>query len=513
MKIPPAVALATLWGAAPIAAIATDVDSLPHLVRGRVRLENALWTENALTARFNTSKRVVVADIKGPAVITMIHFALPQSHFGEPKELLNRDLLLRMYWDGEADPSVDAPLVDFFCDPAGIREEVNTAWLNKRRGFNCYFPMPFAKSARVELVYDGPVEPGEALWRLMPCYSYVMYRALDRVTDDSGYFHASWRQEGLLLGQRDYLALDARGRGKFVGWNVTMRLPGRDSYPVDQNEKFYVDGEASPSIEFQGIEDSFGFSWGFPPTECQFPMTGFFRFMKGAMGYRFFGQEAMNYERSLRVEIGFGQNENPMFRQKFSKRGTTMQFSSTVYWYQIEPHATLPPMPPAAERAPAPEEAFWPDGEEPPDPSALRQRGVRLCVLCGRGKGEVAFAEAGYSAKATKGYAFEGWPLPVYHCRAGNDVSEVELAIPKGEAGMVRVFVIDPDNFKGGRHQTVTVAGRTVADVESFVDGRWLETKVPATETAEGKVVVTAKNARQDSNAVLSIIEWVAVGN
>jgi hypothetical protein len=84
----------------------------------------------------------------------MIHFAMPQTL------KLNRDLLLRMYWDGEALPSVEAPLVDFFCDPAGLRESVNTALVNKRRGYNAYFPMPFRRSAKIELVYDGPVAPG-----------------------------------------------------------------------------------------------------------------------------------------------------------------------------------------------------------------------------------------------------------------------------------------------------------------------------------------------------------------
>lgn len=492
--------------------LAADWESLSRLTPGRVRAENALWIENALSARFNNAKRVVVAELDGPAVITMIHFALPQSHFGQPVQLLDRSLLLRMFWDGEPNPSVDVPLVDFFCDPNGLREEVNTALVNKRRGFNAYFPMPFARSARIELVYDGPVEAGEALWRLMPCYSYVMYRELDRVPDDHGYFHASWRQEGLLLGQREYLALDARGRGKFVGWNVTMRLPGRDGYPVDQNEKFYVDGEARASIEFQGIEDSFGFSWGFPPTESQFPLTGFYKFMKGAMGYRFFTQDAISFERSLKVEIGFGTNEDPTFRREFSKRGNTLQFSSTVYWYQTEPHATLPPMPPARERAPAPEEAFWPEKETPPDTGALKDRGVKLEMLCGRSKGEVVFAEPGYAANALEGYTFEGWPLPVYHCRAGNEVTSVEVAVPPGSAGTVRVFVVDPDHFEGGRQQTVEVAGRTVARVENFDEGRWVEAQVTAADTVTGRVTVRARNMRQGSNAVLSVIEWVEAG-
>ena len=160
------------------------IEELPRLTPGKTAAQNALWIENPLSARFNSSKRVVVADIKRPATITMIHFAMPAVL------KLNRDLLLKMYWDGEPSPSVDCPLVDFFCDPAGLREQVNTALVNKRRGFNAYFPMPFRKSARIELVYDGPVEPGEELWRMMPCYSYVMYRAAERIASDAGYFHA-----------------------------------------------------------------------------------------------------------------------------------------------------------------------------------------------------------------------------------------------------------------------------------------------------------------------------------
>ena len=202
------------------AAQSVDVSDLAQLRPGRVRAENALWIENPLSARFNNSRQVVVAELKGPGVITMAHFAMPEAL------KLNRDVLLRAYWDGETSPSVDVPLVDFFCDAAGLREEVNTALVNKRRGFNAYFRMPFLVSARLELVYDGPVPPGQDLWKIMPCYSYILYTTLDRLPPDLGYFHAAWRQEAILLGSNEYLALDARGKGKFIGWNVTVRLPG-----------------------------------------------------------------------------------------------------------------------------------------------------------------------------------------------------------------------------------------------------------------------------------------------
>ncbi|MCX8108529.1 MAG: DUF2961 domain-containing protein [Verrucomicrobiae bacterium] len=481
---------------------------LPSLTHGRVRAENALWIENKLSSRFNTSKSVVVANIKGPAVVTMIHFAMPQSHFAQPPKFLGRELLLRAFWDDEENPSVEVPLVDFFCDPNGLREEVNTALVNKRRGYNAYFLMPFKKSGKIELVYDGPIEPGDELWRIMPCYSYVMYRTMDDIPVDWGYFHASWRQETLLLGLKDYVALEAKGRGKFIGWNITMRLPGRDGYPVDQNEKFYIDGETEPSVEFQGIEDSFGFSWGFPPTESQFPLTGFYRFMKGAMGYRFFVHDAISFHDSLRVVIGFGVNEDPMFKREFSKRGNSLQFSSTVYWYQTEPHLPLPPIPSVEERAPAPEEPFWPDKETFPTEEELRARNVKLHLLCGHDKNEVLFAETGYGARFVRGYKWNGWGLPVSHCRADNEEVQIELTVPPGARGKLRLYVIDPDNFEGGRKQRVSVDGHSV-DLDNFVEGRWIEQHLGTNETGDGIVLIRATNMRKGSNAVISKVEWL----
>lgn len=330
-----------------------QVNDLAQLTPGRTSAENALWTENPLSLQFVSSKRIVVADLKGPGEITMMHFAYAQAQVGKNPKPLSRDLLLRIFWDDESEPSVECPFVDFFCNPDDQSKLVNSAFVNVDRGYNAYFPMPFRKSARVELVYDGPVPPGRELESMMPCYSYVCHRTWEHFPKDTGYFHASWRQESLLLGLKDYVALEAEGKGKFVGWNISIRPLEINDCPVDENEKFYIDGEATPSVEFQGLEDSFGFSWGFPKTDNFFPLTGYFKFLNGSAAYRFFTGDAISFEKSLRIVIGFGEKE-PWFKKKFSAPETITQISSTVYWYQTEPHAKFPPMPPVNEREPAP---------------------------------------------------------------------------------------------------------------------------------------------------------------
>jgi hypothetical protein len=496
-------AAAVLLSCAPARGQAPVPDDLAKLSGAKTRMQNALWIENPVGARFDSSKRVVVGDLQGPAVVTMIHFAMPETL------KLNRDLLLQMTWDGEASPSVNVPLVDFFCDAAGLREPVDTALVNKRRGFNAWFPMPFRSSAKIELVYDGPVEPGKALRKIMPCYSYVLYRPLEKADDDAGTFHAAWRQEALLLGRKEYTALEAKGRGKFIGWNVSIRRPGRGDYPVDANEKFFVDGEADPSIEFQGLEDSFGFSWGFPPTESLFPLTGFYPFLKGAMAYRFFLGDAIRFEKSLRVDIGFGKNEDPFFRREFSKEGNDLQLSSTCYWYQAEPHAEQPPPPPAVERAPAPEDPFWRRAEKLPAAEDLRAKGVKLHMLCGRKDGEVIFAEPGFAAAAVKGFAYTDWDPPVYHCRAGEDEVLIDVTVPRGAAGTLRVYLIDPDEFQGGRKESLRIGGADLGTFEKLKRGKWIERPLTEKDTAEGTVRVRAANAREGANAAISIIQWV----
>jgi hypothetical protein len=334
------------------------LDDLPTLSSTRTEMQNGLWGECPPNRRYTSARKAVVAEIKGPAKITMIHFALPMSL------KCNRDVLLRIYWDGEKEPSVDCPMVDFFCDPAGTQSDICTALVNKRRGWNAYFPMPFRKSARIELVYDGKLPMSNELWAKLPAYSYVMYNSLESVPESTGYFHAYWHQESLLLGKHEYPVLDAKGKGKFVGWNVTIRIPGNPKkpglggYPVDENEKFYIDGEAEPSVEFQGLEDSFGFSWAFPETRSTFPLTGYFPYFTGAGCYRFFTSDAISFQKSLRIAIGFGKIEGA-YNTEFSKPENRLQISSTAYWYQTEPHLPWPALPSAADRAPAPDDASW----------------------------------------------------------------------------------------------------------------------------------------------------------
>jgi hypothetical protein len=482
---------------------------LARVDSGDTKAVNALWHENSLDVQFRSTKNVILADLKGPAEITMIHFAYPQKR--DPVTgSINRDVRLRIFWDGESTPSVDCPLVDFFCDPNGERDCVNTALVNVRQGFNAYFPMPFRKSARVELLYDGPLPAGQELESIMPCYSYVCYHTLKRVPADTGYFCASWRQEELLLGLREYVALQTTGHGKFVGWNVTVRNPYLQHYPVDENEKFFIDGETNASVEFQGLEDSFGFSYGFPPTENMFPLTGYFPFhTNGAAAYRFFKQDAINFRKSLKVTIGFGNTEGG-WKWNYSHSIGTLQFSSTVYWYQVGPRPQLPEMLPPDQRAPEPRRQFWPAGLPYSSPADFEAAGGKLLVGCGLSSAETLYNAPGYSITIDpKIQQWVIWPDPFFYGRMAPRQFEADLNMPKGVSGTLRLYITDPDNYQGGRKETIVVGGDTVGTFENFQQGRWIDVSVSSDKTADGKLPIKIINAREGSNVVLSDIMWI----
>ena len=329
------------------------LEGLAKLTPGRTKAENALWIETPLTAQFKTSKRVVVAVLKGPAEITMVHFAYGQSQVFTPSKRLNRDLLLRIYWDGEASPSVECPLVDFFCDPAGTRDEVNTALVNVRRGFNAYFPMPFRKSAVATVTNEGRKPVGAF-------YSNIDYQLLPAWPEDALYFHAQYRQaspcvpsqRGIhnLDGKDNYVFCETRGRGHLMGVTLGV-IQNADGWFGEGDDMIFVDDETTPVINGTGTEDYFLGSWDFGGRDGA-----------QAFAHRFYGAPliALPERTGGRYCCYRWHGDNPVTFTKYLKhtiehghandRGDN--YFSVGYWYQSAPATDLVPLPPVEERNP-----------------------------------------------------------------------------------------------------------------------------------------------------------------
>jgi hypothetical protein len=78
-----------------------------------------------------------------------------------------RKAVIKFYWDGQDEPSVLAPLGDFFCIgqslPANFQSlpfTVSVRPMDEKKyggtsAVNCYLTMPFGKSARIEVENQG----------------------------------------------------------------------------------------------------------------------------------------------------------------------------------------------------------------------------------------------------------------------------------------------------------------------------------------------------------------------
>lgn len=266
-----------------------------------------------------------IANLDGPGCIDHLWCTLHHPH---KTAMINRKLILRIYFDGSDVPHVEAPLGDFFGVMHGVGAyDINTPHLSVKQysGYNCYFSMPFAQSARIE------VETGEeanhiylqADWR----------RFVDEPLDEPRRFCARWRKENPTRRYgSDYLMLDADGPGDLVGFVYGVRLiDNEDRWSHGGADNIYIDGQGKHPAYLRGIggEDTFGTSYGgahHPPETHLWAGIPYYehedigepRRVQRLVGYRFFDRDPIHFDESIHVRFGCMQNN----------------ICSTVYWYQ-----------------------------------------------------------------------------------------------------------------------------------------------------------------------------------
>jgi len=288
---------------------------------------------------------MVLADLKGPGKIA--HIWMTISH-KDPH--YSRLMTLRIYWDGEKDPSVECPIGDFFGMGHGIDKSLTSIPIrvtSQGRARNCYWPMPFKKSARITVTNESDK-------RCDHLYYYIDWQKHESLPEDIGYFHAMYRQEYPCVAGRNYLIADIVGRGHYVGTiqSVQSSAPG---WYGEGDDFFFIDGEKEPSLRGTGTEDYFCNGWGFEEQSGPFygtPLWEGYKAGNRSTAYRFHVPDPISFEKSLRVEIEHkGSEEHPNGKTDwYVERDDLM--SSVAFWYQVEPHKPWPALPPGPERLP-----------------------------------------------------------------------------------------------------------------------------------------------------------------
>jgi hypothetical protein len=292
---------------------------------------------------------VTIGDIDDPGEIRHVWITVPDST--DEAEHVLRDLVFRAYWDGEAEPSIEVPLGDFFCNGHATRCEVHSEPIvvAPNGGFNCYLPMPF-EEARLTIESQHPVE--------VEGFFYQIDYAVGPQIGDGGRLHAQWRRSNPNSRGEDHVILDdVDGRGHYVGTYLAWTALS-DGWWGEGEVKFYLDGdEEFPTICGTGTEDYVGGAWGFGQSEtyCS-PYLGYPFFENGPderFGevpkhglYRWHIPDPIHFERTIRATvqaIGHG-------REGYRERADDI--ASVAYWYQEEPHEPFDHLPAPIERRP-----------------------------------------------------------------------------------------------------------------------------------------------------------------
>ena len=318
---------------------------------------NADWVE------VKAMSTVTLADIKGAGSIRHVWFTI-----NSPSPFHLRELVLRMYWDGETEPSVEVPIGDFFGTgfeyedlPGGHRGQKYQSWWSlpitvQDRAMNCYFEMPFANGARITLSNDGSQDVPNLYFHV----DYLEYNDTRRVAD-KGRFHAQWKQETThavpetetggknVDGKNNYVFMEAKGKGQYVG--TILNVFGLSTgWWGEGDDMFFIDGEtARATINGTGMEDYFNNAWMFQK-EFNYPFIGYSQqgnrdWTGSHTMYRFHIEDPIYFQKSLRATIEHGHAND---RED--------DYTSVAFWYQTEPHQKLQPLPPVNQRLP---NSYW----------------------------------------------------------------------------------------------------------------------------------------------------------
>jgi len=292
-------------------------------------------------------------DVQGPGCITHIWITC-----NSLEDFYLRKCLLKMYWDGEKEPSVLVPLGDFF----GIGHAITADYAslpmvmapNEGAGLNCYLPMPFSKGARIEVTSENLVTETRL-------YYNIDYETWDQPDDTLGRFHAQWRRQNPCDGiaeppemddhtfqhaganlsdEGNYLILEAQGSGQFIGCNLNIhnlrRSRAGGNWYGEGDEMIFIDDDNEgkrwpPTLNGTGTEDYFNTAWG-PRTYFDSPFFGLTLpggedFSGFISWYRWHIPDPVRFSRSIRISIEHGHANR-----------RSDDYASTAYWYQLEPH-------------------------------------------------------------------------------------------------------------------------------------------------------------------------------
>ena len=282
-------------------------------------------------------QETTIADIEGMGAIK--HIWMTET---SPRPRL---LIIRIYYEDNEYPSVECPIGDFFATADTTTHNSLSSLpvcVNPRRGFNCYWEMPFRKRCRITV---------ENLWHGDIVLFYQVDYILTKIPEDCAYFHAQFRRVNPVPYKEVYTILDGvKGKGQYVGtymyWGVN-----NNGWWGEGEIKFFLDGDKEfPTICGTGTEDyfcgAFDFDVGNQYIEFNTPYAGLSQVTKqdGCYKanqrfslYRWHITDPVYFDEDIRITI-----QALGWRSEGRYLPLQDDISSVAYWYQTLPSQPFP---------------------------------------------------------------------------------------------------------------------------------------------------------------------------
>lgn len=293
------------------------------------------------TIKIMPGEKCTIASSDKSGIITRLWMTFPRwfwAHW-EPGIAVDpsimKKLIIRVYWDGKDEPSVESPVGDFF----GIGHCEYRQYLSKflgmsSGGFYCYFPMPYEK-VRIELENMHESLTADIFFN-------ANYQEVDRLPVNAGRFHCLFRTR-CLDGKDTMMIMETKGRGHYAGCCVSIQAEEMNYLSfLEAPEHITIDTDDyhKPTIVGTGCEDYFNGGWYFREGEFSgmyhgVPIKDALRSMISM--YRFHENDAVNFNKNIRVSF---------VNHWKGGRLKPIWYSSTAYWYQNKAVPLMHALPP-----------------------------------------------------------------------------------------------------------------------------------------------------------------------
>jgi hypothetical protein len=252
----------------------------------------------------------------------------------------DRALVLRITWDDQKNPAVVCPLGDFFGYAWG-RPAMRSLLVGTLDDTSyCYYPMPFDRSAKIELLSQRTDGPPVAI------RAEVIHAPTARRVDE-GRFHAVWRRENPTTKGKPFKFIETKGRGHLVGCILQAQgMVSGNTYFFEGDVQTTLDGQLT--VHGTGSEDFFNGGWYDVPGRWEktlsFPLSGclgYHKHLGRTGGYRLLLGDAYPFRKSILQTIEHAPTDNSM----------TTDYVAVTYLYLDEQPTGDHSLPPVAQRA------------------------------------------------------------------------------------------------------------------------------------------------------------------